>query len=165
MIKRSASTTLAVAVFLTLALVACGGDSVDPTINLFGPNPGDVEFAASLGIDLDDMIETASGLFYRDDLVGEGETAGTGDQLTLAYTGRLVDGNVFDSNTSFTITLGVTSLIEGFTEGVTGMRVGGMRTIVIPADLAYGSQGRQGIPGNAVLVFDLELHSLVRAPG
>ena len=160
MIKRSMGRMMGTVAVVTLALgIAACGD------NAFGPDPEDIEFAASLGIVLDDMTRTASGLYIRDDVVGEGEPADIGDQVTVAYTGRLVDGNVFDSNTAFTLTIGSTRLIEGFTEGVTGMRVGGMRTIVIPADLAYGSDGREGVPGNAVLVFDIELISLLRAPG
>ena len=145
------------AAVLTLALVVCGD-------NVFGPEPRDVEFAASLGIDLDAMTETASGLFIRDDVVGTGEPAAAGDQLTVFYTGWLVDGEQFDSN-ELPVTLGVTLLIDGFTEGLIGMQLGGVRTIVIPAHLGYGSQGAlQGpvsIPGEAVLVFELELTGLV----
>ena len=67
MTKKSSRRTFGVvALAVTLALVACGDDPVDPGPNLFGPNPRDVEFAESLEIDLDSMTETASGLFYRD---------------------------------------------------------------------------------------------------
>lgn len=145
------------AAVLTLALVACGD-------NVFGPEPRDVEFAASLGIDLDAMTETASGLFIRDDVVGTGEPAVAGDQLTVLYTGWLVDGAQFDSY-EFPVTLGVTPLIDGFAEGLFGMQLGGVRTIVIPAHLGYGSQGKSkgpvSIPGDAVLVFELGLTGLV----
>jgi FKBP-type peptidyl-prolyl cis-trans isomerase FkpA len=83
--------------------------------------------------------------------------------LTVLYSGWLSDGDQFDSG-EIPVTLGVTNLIAGFTEGLVGMQLGGERTIVIPADLGYGSQGRDGIPGDAVLVFSLELTSLVQAP-
>ena len=155
MIKRRTGRTLGLAVAATLALAACGD-------NGFGPEPTDVEFAASLGIDLDNMTETASGLFVRDDSVGTGEPAALLDTVTLTYTGWLVNGEVFDSG-GFPATLGVTALIPGFTEGIVGMRVGGTRTIVIPADLAYGSAGQGSIPGNAVLVFEIMLTLVVRA--
>ena len=143
---------------LTLALAACGG-------NPFGPEPTGVEFAASLGIDLSAMTQTASGLYTRDDIVGPGEIpAGLGDEATVTYTGWLVDGEQFDGGELVAV-LGVTGLIPGFTEGVLGMRVGGTRTIVIPADLAYGPQETGGIPADAVLVFEIMLTALVAAPG
>lgn len=156
MIKKRSGGTVGVAVAVTLALVACGD-------NPLGPDPRAVEFAASLGIDLDAMTETASGLFVRDDVVGTGEPAVLGDQVTLAYTGWLVDGEEFDSSNAFVVTLGVTNLIAGFTEGVVGMRLGGTRTIVIPADLGYGSQPYLSIPGNAVLVFEFVVTAIVPA--
>lgn len=163
MIKKSSRRMVGLAVAVSLALVACGDDAVEPEPNLFGPNPRDVEFAASLGIDLDAMIETASGLFYRDDLVGTGELAANGDEVTLTYTGSLVDSAVFDSG-ELTVTLGVDPLIAGFLEGVLGMQLGGTRTIVIPSNLAYGSQGTGFIPPDAVLVFEITITALVKAP-
>ena len=146
---------LSVAVAVTLALVACGDGTV------FGPDPSDVEFAESLGIDLDSMIETTSGLFFRDDVVGTGEAAALGDDVTLTYTGWLVNGEQFDSG-GFTATLGETALIAGFTEGLVGMQAGGTRTIVIPANLAYGSAPNGTIPGDAVLVFELKVTAVVK---
>jgi FKBP-type peptidyl-prolyl cis-trans isomerase len=146
-----------VAAALTVALAACGD-------NAFGPEPTEVEFAVSLGIDLSAMTQTASGLYFRDVVVGTGGIpAGLGDEATVTYTGWLVDGEQFDSGELVAL-LGVTGLILGFTEGILGMRVGGTRTIVIPAGLAYGPQASGGIPGDAVLVFELMLTSLVAAP-
>ena len=156
MIKRSTEKMLYVTAIVTLALAACGG-------NPFGPEPGDVVFADTLGIVLDDFTETASGLFYRDDVMGTGELAAIGDQVTLTYTGWLVDGTEFDSLDGLTFTLGVANLIAGFTEGGIGMQVGGTRTIVIPASLAYGSQRFESIPADAVVVFELIMTALVKA--
>ena len=163
MTKKSSKTTFgAVALAVTLALVACGDDPVDPGPNLFGPNPRDEEFAASLGIDLDNMTETASGLFYRDDVMGTGEAAALGDAATVSYTGWLANANEFDSG-SFPLTLAEGQAIPGFIEGIVGMGLGGTRTIVMPSSLAYGSGGVGQIPGDAVLVFELILTSLVKA--
>ncbi len=162
MIKRSTGRTIGVALALTLGLVACGGDPVDPGSNLLGPNPRDVEFASSLGIDLDNMIETASGLFYRDDVVGDGDIAAAGDAATVGYVLWLADGTSLGSGV-FPFVLGTEGAIAGFDEGVTGMRVGGERTLVIPAPLAYGSGGTAGVPGDAVLVYELALTALVKA--
>jgi len=162
MTKKSSRTTFgAVALVVILALVACGDDPVDPGPNLFGPNPRDVEFAESLEIDLDNMTETASGLFYRDDVVGTGEPAAMGDAATVSYTGWLVYANEFDSG-SFSLTLAEGEAIDGFVEGIVGMQLEGTRTIVIPGDLAYGAAGSGPIPANAVLVFELTLTTLVK---
>ncbi len=155
MINTNIGKALGVAAALTLALGACGGDP-------FGPDPRDVEFETSLEIDLDAMTETASGLFFRDDVVGTGEPAVLGDQVTVSFTGCLVDGEQFDSG-ELTTSLGVTALIEGFTEGLVGMGVGGTRTIVIPANLGYASQSPSGIPDDAVLVFELMITEIVPA--
>ena len=158
MIKRKTGMKVGVTAVLALALAACG-DAV-------GPEVTDVEFAASLGIDLALMTETASGLFVREDLIGEGEPAAAGDQVTVAYTGWLADGEIFDSSASFLIpTLGAPGLIAGFTECVTGMRVDGIRTCVLRASLAYGSQGQGSIPGDAVLIFEITLISIVKPQG
>ena len=145
---------LYVAVIGTLALAACGG-------NPFGPEPGDVVFADTLGIVLDDFTETASGLFYRDDVMGTGAVAAAGDSATVTFTGWLVDGTQFDTG-SFTFLVGPASgLIPGFNEGVTGMQVGGTRTLVIPAELGFGSNADGVIPKDAVLVFEVTLDMLV----
>lgn len=98
--------------------------------------------------------------------VGTGAEATVGRQATVAYAGWLYDasapqnkGRQFDSGV-FTFTIG-TGVIQGFTRGVTGMRVGGQRRVVIPPDLGYGAAGAPpSIPGNATLVFDIELRSL-----
>ena len=105
--------------------------------------------------EVDVMTKTASGLFLRDDVVGTGEPAVLGDQVTLTDTGWLLDGEQVHRLEHYVVTLGVTPLVQGFTEGLVGMRVGGTRTIVIPADLAYGSQSVGGVPANAVLVLEI----------
>ena len=156
MIKGCRGKTLGVTAAVALALVACGDSPV-------GPNPRDVEFAASLGIDLDNMTETASGLFVRDDIVGTGDIAAAGDSATVNFTGWLADGTQFDTG-QFVFLIGPTGAIAGFVEGVTDMRVGGERTIVVPAHLGYGSAGLQSIPGDAVLVFELALTALRKPP-
>jgi FKBP-type peptidyl-prolyl cis-trans isomerase len=102
--------------------------------------------------------------------VGTGADATTGRRVTVNYTGWIYDpsgpdnkGTQFDSSLTagrqpFPFTLGTGAVIRGFEQGVTGMKVGGLRRVVIPPDLAYGSAGSGGvIPPNATLVFDIEL--------
>jgi FKBP-type peptidyl-prolyl cis-trans isomerase len=110
--------------------------------------------------------------FSQSDLVvGTGTVATTGRRLTVNYTGWLYDpaaaeqkGRQFDSSlaagrTPFPFTRGAGEVIRGWDQGVVGMRVGGRRRLVIPPELAYGSQGAGNgtIPPNATLVFDIEL--------
>ena len=113
-------------------------------------------------MDTTGMTKTASGLRYRDDTEGAGTEATRGKRVSVHYTGRLDDGTKFDSsrdrNEPFAFTLGVGQVIAGWDEGVSGMRVGGKRTLVIPAALGYGSRGAGGvIPPGATLLFDVEL--------
>lgn len=98
---------------------------------------------------------------------GTGAEAAAGRTVTVNYTGWLYapmqpeqKGQQFDSSVGrgpFSFTIGAGRVIQGWERGVPGMRVGGLRRLVIPPDLAYGAQGAPGIPPNATLVFDVEL--------
>lgn len=103
---------------------------------------------------------TDSGLQYRVIEAGEGDTPKPSEQVTVHYTGKLVDGTVFDSSiprgepTQF----GVTQVIPGWVEGLQLMKPGAKYEFFIPQDLAYGAQGSQGaIPPFAALIFEVEL--------
>ncbi len=107
-------------------------------------------------------ITTESGLKYTDEIVGDGISPKTGQKVTVHYTGTLENGKKFDSSKDrdqpFTFTIGVGQVIQGWDEGVASMKVGGKRTLVIPAELGYGRRGAGGvIPPNATLIFDVEL--------
>lgn len=113
-------------------------------------------------LNLDNAVTTDSGLKYIDIKVGEGATPEKKQEVTVHYTGTLENGKKFDSsrdrNQPFSFTIGVGQVIKGWDEGVGTMKVGGRRTLIIPPDLGYGSQGAGGvIPPNAVLIFDVEL--------
>jgi FKBP-type peptidyl-prolyl cis-trans isomerase len=101
-------------------------------------------------------------LKITDVTVGTGAVAQNGDTVTVNYTGTFDDGTVFDSSlkpgrTPFQFVLGAGLVIKGWDLGVLGMKVGGKRDLVIPADLGYGAGGRPGIPGGATLHFTVEL--------
>ncbi len=119
----------------------------------------DANFAASLGINLANMTRTASGLYYEDIEDGAGEPATAGDDVRVGYSGRLSDGTLFDSG-QFPFLLGAGQVVAGFDEGVTGMRVGGTRRILIPPALGYGNRGSGPVPPGAILVFRIELLSI-----
>jgi FKBP-type peptidyl-prolyl cis-trans isomerase FkpA len=108
------------------------------------------------------MTETASGLKYSDVQIGSGEIAKNGNFVSVHYSGYLTDGNRFDSsvlrNKAFVFQLGQGRVIAGWEEGVEGMKVGGIRQLVIPPQLGYGERGAGGvIPPNATLIFDVQL--------
>ena len=108
------------------------------------------------------MVTTSSGLKYIDEKVGDGAEAKKGQTVTVHYTGTLKDGKKFDSSLDrrqpFKFQLGAGDVIKGWDEGVAGMKVGGKRKLIIPADLAYGAAGRPPvIPPNSELTFVVEL--------
>ena len=112
------------------------------------------------------MITTASGLQYEDTHVGEGATAQAGQDVKVHYTGWLFQdgrkGAKFDSSKDrgepFEFELDGGMVIRGWDEGVQGMKIGGTRVLVIPAQLGYGARGAGGvIPPNATLMFEVEL--------
>ena len=114
-------------------------------------------------------VATSVGTYTQTDLVvGSGAVATTGNRVTVAYTGWLYDtsrpdgkGTSFDASTSFGFTIGAGQVIAGWDQGILGMRVGGLRRLVLPPNLAYGSRSPgAGIPPNATLVFDITLNSI-----
>jgi len=95
-------------------------------------------------------------LVIKDLVVGTGDEAALGDNITVNYTGWLWHGKEFESS-SYQFTLGSGAVIKGWDQGIVGMKVGGTRKLTIPPDLAYGAAGKGDIPPNATLVFEVEL--------
>ena len=113
-------------------------------------------------VDTSQLKRTASGLGIEELRVGTGVVAEPGRTVSVHYTGWLTDGREFDSsrrrNELLSFRLGQGRVIAGWEEGVSGMKVGGRRKLVIPADLGYGDTGAGGvIPPGATLIFDVEL--------
>lgn len=112
-----------------------------------------------------DVKETASGLQYVIEKEGEGAQPSAEDEVTVHYTGKLLDGTVFDSsvNRGEPATFPLNRVIPGWTEGVQLMKEGAKYTFFIPSDLAYGPQGVPGaIPPHSTLIFEVELIKVVK---
>jgi FKBP-type peptidyl-prolyl cis-trans isomerase FkpA len=149
--NRSAIPSIAAALIVAFVAAACGGGDDAPT----SPTPP----AANVPYSQTDVR------------VGTGAEATAGRNVTVHYTGWLYDANAaenkgrqFDSSTGrspLPLTVNGGGVIAGFNRGVTGMRVGGLRRVVIPPDLGYGVGGNPPvIPANATLVFEIELVSV-----
>lgn len=138
---------------LPIALASCSGDTTTtPSIPVVPIES--TTFAASLGVNLSASTKTPSGLYFRDIRAGTGATIGAGQRLNVKYSGALANGSVFDAGTfAFTIP---GQVIQGWNEGLLGMKIGGSRQLIIPPSLGYGAQGSGPIPPNAVLVFTVE---------
>ena len=118
-------------------------------------------FDPSLGVDLAAMRQTPRGVYVRDLTVGTGAEAVSGTQVAIHYIGRLADGKQFDANgpndSPFVFRVNAGEVVPGFDEGVTGMKPGGRRQVVIPPALGYGARENGPIPANSILVFTIEL--------
>jgi len=154
--------------FPLLAVVALATSCLDG--DPFIPEIEKVYFDPSLNVDLAASTKTASGLYYRDLLVGDGAEVDTasGDSVGVRYTGWLRNAEQFDSNVSAATPLrfktGAGSLIGGFDEGVRGMKVNGRRQIIVPPHLGYGASGSGPIPPYSILVFEITLQAIYPPP-
>jgi FKBP-type peptidyl-prolyl cis-trans isomerase FkpA len=173
---------LAVLALAAFAAAACGYSdpyaSTGPVANESpatapSPSPGADDFYAGAGLP---VVTYPDGLKYIDLTVGTGDIAVTGENATMLYTGWLSTGVKFDSsrdhnNTPFTFQLGQNQVISGWDQGIPGMKVGGKRKLIIPSALGYGVSGQTDpntgvviIPGNATLVFEVELTGVAPGP-
>lgn len=103
-----------------------------------------------------------SQLKIEDQKVGTGAEVKSGDTISIHYQGTLEDGTKFDSSYDrgkpFETQIGVGKVIQGWDQGVVGMKVGGKRKLIIPSELGYGERGAGNIiPPNATLIFEVEL--------
>ena len=153
----------AVALVLGAAVLGCQDSGPDQSRLPLDRRVAD-RYASALDVELSEMERRPTGLYVQDVIEGEGARADSGDVVTVHYTGWLPQGVEFDSSRDgdpFEVALGYGRVIQGWDQGVVGMRVGGQRRLVIPPGMAYGEEGRGRIPRNATLVFDIELLEVV----
>ena len=122
------------------------------------------DLAVGNGSQSSTYVTTQTGLQLLDSTLGTGETAQSGDVVSVHYVGKLADGTIFDSSRKrqqpFVFIHGKGQVIPGWEEGVVGMQVGGVRELIIPSALAYGNQDLGVIPPNSTLYFEVELVSV-----
>ena len=120
-------------------------------------------FASTLGVNLAASTKTAGGAYYRDITVGTGAAVTNGKQFQVYYTGWLADGTVFDSNVGgslLPVILGSGQVIDGWDQALIGTKVGGTRQLIVPPSLGFGPYPYGNIPGNSVLVFNVQIVSI-----
>lgn len=147
---------------LTTAIAVATGLVVITLFFIFNPFAMQGTPASSIG----DVQNQNKGITVQDEVAGTGAEAVAGSQVSLNYTGKLQNGTVFDTSVGkapLAFVLGSGQVIPGFDSGITGMKVGGKRIIIIPPELAYGPQAVGPIPPNSTLVFEVELLD-VKAP-
>ncbi len=151
------SASALLAVIVAVVLIAGGSDdssSGDLTDTTVRPTIEATDDAAPTELVTNDIVE------------GEGPAAADGDSVTVQYVGALYDnGQEFDASWDrgepFELTLGGGTVIDGWDQGLVGMKAGGRRELIIPPDLGYGPQGSPPtIPGDATLVFIVDMVSI-----
>ena len=147
---------------LALVLVASCAPGANAVLQGCQSMSNSADIPVTSTVDTTQLKRTASGLGIEELRVGTGVVAEPGRTVSVHYTGWLTDGREFDSsrrrNELLSFRLGQGRVIAGWEEGVSGMKVGGRRKLVIPASLGYGDAGAGGvIPPGATLIFDVEL--------
>ena len=123
--------------------------------------PEMLDYSADLGVNISEMAKLPEGVLWIDLAPGEGAPAARGDSVEIAYQGWLPDGTPVDS-AGQAIRIGSGQVIDGIELALPGMKPGGRRQLVIPPGLGYGGLGREDVPPNAVLVYLVDLRSVIR---
>lgn len=154
MIRRRGAVLIA-AVFVLLPVAASAQElRLKPIIPL-----GGLQLAPTLEIPEDSLRFVGRGVYVRDVQVGNGEPINSTSEISLHFVGMFTNGTIFTATSErpFRFTMGTGRVIEGWEDGLLGMRVGGRRQLVIPPFLGYGGEAYGEIPADATLVFDITL--------
>ncbi len=168
---------------VALALVVVALFIMNPALSPFSSQPDAQTAAVDMATDTAMAATTTSSntampptqpqepitqLMTKDEVVGTGAAAAAGDTVTVNYVGSLTNGTIFDASAKhgtdgFTFKLGAGQVIQGWDQGIVGMKVGGKRLLAIPADMAYGDHAVGNvIPANSPLIFEVELLNVTK---
>jgi len=140
-------------------------ESLRSTLNPPPPPPDTIpemlEYDPDLGVNITEMAKMPEGVLWTDLAPGEGTPAVAGDSVEVSVQGWLPDATPVE-NAAVIFRVGSGQMIDGIELALPGMKPGGRRQLVIPPGLGYGDQGRDDIPPNAVLVYLVELRSVIR---
>jgi FKBP-type peptidyl-prolyl cis-trans isomerase FkpA len=142
------------------AAIRSVGAQLNPPLPPPDTIPELLDYNANLGVNISDMAKLPAGVLYQDIVVGKGPEAAATDSVDIVFRGWLPDGSAVDSG-SASLRISSGAIIQGIEAAIPGMKPGGRRKLVIPPGLAYGADGRDAIPPNAVVVYDLGLRSIV----
>lgn len=143
---------------LTILFISCKKDKSEALTDYTIQN--EAEIVKYLEDNNLDAQKSTSGLYYIINEPGTGNQPTTNSNVTVAYKGYLTDKSVFDQSDAAGISFGLQQVIKGWTEGITYFKEGGSGVLLIPSRLGYGNSGTSGIPGGAVLIFDVSLISV-----
>lgn len=143
---------------LTILFISCKKDKSEALTDYTIQN--EAEIVKYLEDNNLDAQKSTSGLYYIINEPGTGNQPTTNSNVTVSYKGYLTDKSVFDQSDAAGISFGLQQVIKGWTEGITYFKEGGSGVLLIPSRLGYGNSGTRGIPGGAVLIFDVSLISV-----
>lgn len=148
-----------IVLFLSLVIVLFAGDScvkdavcIDKTVQ--SEQAEIVSYAAANGIN---ATAHSSGLFYQITNAGSGPSPMSGSKVFIKYTGKLLNGTIFDNQSAAPVSYGLNGMILGFQIGLPLIQKNGTIKLIIPSSLAYGCKGFGTVPGNSILYFEVEL--------
>lgn len=140
------------AFLITLSFVGC--KKFDPEEQAKIDKQEILDYISDRGLD---ATATGTGLYYVIEDAGTGATPNINSTVTVEYRGRLTDGSVFDESDAAGISFSLSSVIQGWQEGIPLFKEGGSGILLVPSALGYGEDGSGSVPANAVMVFDVKL--------
>jgi FKBP-type peptidyl-prolyl cis-trans isomerase len=152
--KNSKSVLFFLTISIVILLVSC-----DPAKKYEKAEKDAINNYLNANSDLN-FVQQSSGLYYLETLAGTGRQPVALDTVHIVYTGKFLNGNMFDTNVGgnqLVFAIGQGEMLSGFEEGIMLMKEGGKATILLPSSLAYGTQGYYTIPGYTALLYDIEL--------
>ncbi len=141
-----------------IIFISCASDKKSEDIDYVAKN--DQEITAYIAENNLEAQKSNSGLYYVINEEGTGAQPTATSNVTVAYTGYYLNGNVFDKSDANGISFGLQQVIKGWTEGIPYFKEGGNGILLVPAHLGYGNNNYSGIPGGSVLIFDVSLISV-----